>query len=174
MKLSIFPLLLFLSILTSCEQLPWSEPNHDAEIRAEYEASCWTDSTGSMTSKEKQLSDSMLNKGFEFFSVDHIYYYSDCKDVLRPSKEELCLSYFRKRPVYKSLQAKSEDFLLEITKHVFSNYVSNETIMKYDSVHVKDNFFHVYKVFSRKELFDLCDFDIISDGKNQWKRIPFK
>ena len=113
----------------------------------------------------------MCKKGFEYFNVNQTYYYSSCKDVKFKNYETFTLLYQRKKPVLFSEQKKADQFLIDITKHVFTYYINDSIFLKYDEFTISDNFWHKTKVIKRDSLFQLIGFKVIKQGSNKYKRI---
>jgi hypothetical protein len=158
-------------ILGACFQNPTDQ---EQEAQYNFEQRCKFDSIGQINTREHQLSDSMLSQGFEYFKVEHVYHFWRCKGRNELTSEEFFLKYKRKKPVPKSLQEKSGRYLMEITKHVFTNYISDNDIMKYQEFHIEDDFFGNQKTLPRDSIFEICGFKLVPISKMKWKRVLLK
>ena len=180
--ISIGIVLLCFSIYIAIIWANW--PNHQEMMQAEEEyhleqealtERCKRDSIGASTPREIQLNDSMQRKKFEYFKIERVYSYSICKDYKDKFRnEEFVFRYKRRKPVLLKLKPLSEQHLWEFTKHVFTHYVSNEDIMKYEHFKIKDDFFGENKELSRQEILDHCGMIIEKNEKNQWVRTILK
>jgi hypothetical protein len=159
-------------LLYSCDGLFWpEEPTFEYEIQKEYEESCISDSISKIKGVFQNLSDSMCKRGFDYFHVNQTYHYSSCNDVKFKNFETFSLTYQRKRPVLFSEEKKADQFLIDITKHVFTNYVHDSIFLHYNEFTIADNFWHKTKVIKRDSLFQLVGFKVIKTGRNEFKRI---